>query len=751
MPDFLIIILCLYDCNSLNLRVKKQIKAILFFKVTIENSSTIDRNNIIMSPNTRQRKSRLAKDLSKYIEDWNLNEDDQVDVLALTLNKMGLLDRFKYLQKPTSKGRKLTSHETRNAAWKFWHKNSIPSTNTSRPAKLRVSDVKKIQAGLDFNDTVRVIKQRNRNFFESCWYITNEPYKVLFNKYIAEHPDNVLSFGSFVALKPFYVRAATLKDIEMCCCKVHLHARWSLGALIESSAKQNITLCFEDYYSFFEVLTADCQPEEYTHVSWKCVDKSNLCPHMATKWENMSAEILGQSNENITVKLQEFVMLETTLKNGKTVERLKAVTNDVNLKYIVNFISDLLPIIIHHRNHLKHYRNTSKIFKESFDAVCYLDIDFSENLTIPVKYEPQSLHWSHEQVTIHSGIVKTSQSKEYHPYISNDRKHDQQFVHICLQKMLENVTLTPQSYIAIESDNCSSQYKSCAHFYLIQQLSNDLNVNIIRIYGIAGHGKGEVDHVGGLAKTAVRKEVARGEFFQNAEELVDFLQEDLVSRDQLTYDVKEIKENELVDLRAECRLKVFETLDGSSQFQVMLFKPNCKKVHVAERLCVCESCLEQYGTCSSFKEVELDVRQLKTTALRSHTEKDVTDEEIDKEFILPGSICAIAANEKSIDTVWFVKIIAEEETSQNEIIDDYGFKIIPGQKFFTGNFLEKVSTKRNKQLYKEVNNKIAYVYKASIVYPFVNVEKEKGLFSIADNELCEIIAYVEHYGLTTMN
>ena len=66
--------------------------------------------------------------------------------------------------------------------------------------------------------------------------------------------------------------------------------------------------------------------------------------------------------------------------------------------------------------------------------------------------------------------------------------------------MLQEVKEVPEgSYIVIESDNCSSQYKSCAHFYGMQKLANQYNVNIVRVYGIAEHGKGEVDHVGGLA------------------------------------------------------------------------------------------------------------------------------------------------------------------------------------------------------------------------------------------------------------
>ena len=56
-----------------------------------------------------------------------------------------------------------------------------------------------------------------------------------------------------------------------------------------------------------------------------------------------------------------------------------------------------------------------------FDSL-FIDIDFSENLKLPVKFEPQSLHWCHEAITMHSGIVKLHREKSYHPYVSDDKK-----------------------------------------------------------------------------------------------------------------------------------------------------------------------------------------------------------------------------------------------------------------------------------------------------------------------------------------
>ena len=44
-------------------------------------------------------------------------------------------------------------------------------------------------------------------------------------------------------------------------------------------------------------------------------------------------------------------------------------------------------------------------------------------------------------------------------------------------------------------------------------------------------------------------------------------------------------------------------------------------------------------------------------------------------------------------------------------------------------------------------SKVAFIYKASTVYPFVNCIQDKLMCTISNNELCEIIAYVEHYEL----
>ena len=92
-----------------------------------------------------------------------------------------------------------------------------------------------------------------------------------------------------------------------------------------------------------------------------------------------------------------------------------------------------------------------------------------------MKYEPQSLHWSHEQVTVHSGILKVKGEKTYHPYFLDSLKHDQVFVKKVPEEMLSDIEIPQESMIVIQCDNCTSQYKSAQHFHDLQEISTKYN------------------------------------------------------------------------------------------------------------------------------------------------------------------------------------------------------------------------------------------------------------------------------------
>jgi hypothetical protein len=137
--------------------------------------------------------------------------------------------------------------------------------------------------------------------------------------------------------------------------------------------------------------------------------------------------------------------------------------------------------------------------------------------------------------------------KGYHAYLSDDLYQDQVFVNIVLRKMLAETEGNIADTIVIESDNCTSQYKLAEHFNGLMEIATEYGVTIIRIYGVAGHGKSEVDHVGGLAKVEIRRLIAAGSVLTNAHEMTDCLNDKFGTSNHPLYYFKEIAVQELVD------------------------------------------------------------------------------------------------------------------------------------------------------------------------------------------------------------
>lgn len=77
----------------------------------------------------------------------------------------------------------------------------------------------------------------------------------------------------------------------------------------------------------------------------------------------------------------------------------------------------------------------------------------------------------------------------------------------------------------IDSDNCTAQYKSGLNFHHYQQIADDYNKTLIKMYGIPSHGKGEVDHVGGTAKVVARRLAAAEFAFPGTDDITEALRD----------------------------------------------------------------------------------------------------------------------------------------------------------------------------------------------------------------------------------
>ena len=375
---------------------------------TAENSTPVT-----LTPKTRQRKRYMASKITKSIRTLTkgLPKEDVVELVQLSLKQQEL--ELKDMPKRKNDQKRL-AFTKKEAIWNFWHSVQCTSDSslTFRPAKLRISHRPAIQGSLPFHHAHKVIKQRGKSFFESQWKVTTETYVKLHRKYNAEHPNLAVSYGAFVQLRPFYVRSATTKDLHVCCCKTHLHAKWVVTSLIKLCEKQNIQCSFNDYNSFFKQLATDCKKDARTYVAWECSpNKATMCSHVAANWNQLSVEMLSRSDDDVFVCFQNLKKKQyIKKKDGETGERLELDSERANMTRLVEFINQILPATIHHRNQLRSYRNTVHEFKDNIDGV-KIDVDFSEKLKVPAKNQAQSQHWNEKAVIVHSGILKEDAEK----------------------------------------------------------------------------------------------------------------------------------------------------------------------------------------------------------------------------------------------------------------------------------------------------------------------------------------------------
>ena len=102
-----------------------------------------------------------------------------------------------------------------------------------------------------------------------------------------------------------------------------------------------------------------------------------------------------------------------------------------------------------------------------------------------------------------------------------------------------------------------------------------------------------------MSKIAIKHAISNFFFFENSSDLVQYLSEKFSNN--LLYHFQEVNVKALEEERAEDSLKVCDTVDNSSIFQVALFTPGSETFKVAHCLCLCDSCLSKYGSCEMFK------------------------------------------------------------------------------------------------------------------------------------------------------
>lgn len=163
----------------------------------------------------------------------------------------------------------------------------------------------------------------------------------------------------------------------------------------------------------------------------------------------------------------------------------------------------------------------------------------------------------------------------------------------------------------------------------------------------------------------------------------------------------------------------------------MVFSPGNESFIAAKLIFICDNCKVNYGSCEKFKEYSVNVGHLNKAHSRSNdallaqvisTEDD--DDNTVVSFLTSGSIIAIAADRKSIETFG-----SSRSLKLNAEIVDYGHSIAKGIAYMKDSFLEKVKDSACGQILKILRKvKFSLIKKMSCIcmLTFLNRIKERS-------------------------
>ena len=602
---------------------------------------------------------------------------------------------------------------------------------------------------------------------------------VLHKEYLAQNVErlpNSLSEDLFKSCVPFYITKADCKEIQYCVCGTCENAHNLYTVLRQMlQTKDSLPDCLSDFISDHLI----CKTDDLAQwADWCCILRT--CTKCKDYLEDALLMIWSLIPADIE-KTPKYLRFGKGF-NEKYPDKSGCKFDCQDIFEFIAFFETEMKKYVFHRNLLKWTKFHHEIFWLENKALAYMVMDFSENPKQTFLFESQPMYYGKVSITLHNTIVfewdeeQSLFKKTYIHHVSDDKKHNAAFV----DKLIDDVfplLETENRAVVILSDNCSSQYKCVGAFNFMLSWVHEYGVEIIKTYGIAGHGKSEIDSAGGLVKEALRNAaVTSNDVFYKASDALGIARRHFQRfPGKVTREFHEVDEceaegqdgaeekgdedaaqgeetEELEEHGTSDGCLQLKKLDGSSALHFLHFKKDC--IIVSPLVCGCQPCVKQsyadclykvpYYTITSPNGKGVLLKKNYSDPSEEDTDSDIEEEiqetdfsefgvadddaDIDdddderinmrRDLVAVGSIVAVATPASSNKNYWIYECLELGE----DIFKGLYYDCVKGLSF-----------KKTKQV-----EEISY---GSVIYPAVEFTEKRNFFVMSSSQDNEINQY----------
>lgn len=569
------------------------------------------------------------------------------------------------------------------------------------------------------------------------------------------HPNVKVSIRMFEKLKPFFVIQARQRDIESCCCRYHVEARYLFKSCMDFRRRNTI---ISDRHPVYEHLTdlanaTMCSKEKDAEYHNKdCIERH--CTKCGVHLFSLSEGELSvdDSSQNVQWMCYEYCTFKF---NGTEKKKLTLVKKDSKPGVMFQYFQRILEKYTAHAFRARWQAEQLRWLKQHLppdEVICVHD--FSENYSCKEKIEIQSNYFQRTEATLHVSLIYRHAilevdgigSADDDPHIveehllviSPDLKHDHHFTHNVQSLICEYLHSIQYDVKTVHeyTDGCASQYKSRHCVGDISYSKKDFGYNTVRNYFETSHAKGTQDAAGGLIKRQADAAVHKGKaIIQCAQDLFDYATRELSVPKKTEGCTRRIFRYIPEVMRTRPRL--FKTISNIRSLHQVRSADTSRSIDVRNLSCYdCDKCIK--GEMSACKNYAGPMKRI----IMQHESSPITDvpNETDtpfNELVQPGVILAVYTDDVNY-SYYMVKCTGARTMIETEETDSWGNTFPPGADVVTGLYFDKVKESHLK--YKLLHGKPVIIPFAAVRFVCIGLVNENNKLSVTEELHREILS-----------